>query len=210
MDVNPSNVIHVKGCIQPLVRGTCGQAVPAGAPLVMCMAHLARAWEFCNNRVYEARRDNRSAWDTERSQIVTDLMSEALAEHEQERLQFLEWTANPEVDDPDSVVYYIRFGDRIKIGFSRNLGRRLTAIPHDELLTVEPGARKVEANRHRQFAPLRIIGEWFAAEAPLLEHIEQIKQRHADREKWREKATDAFALCGPEPFYTDTEVLAQL
>lgn len=58
-------------------------------------------------------------------------------------------------------VYFVRFGDRVKIGFSMNVERRLKAIPHDEILAVMPGTFRDESRCHAAFAHLRIIGEWF-------------------------------------------------
>jgi hypothetical protein len=70
------------------------------------------------------------------------------------------------------VVYYIRFGGRIKIGTSANPRQRLAALVHDELLAFEPGGRDVEQRRHRQFGAHRLDRtEWFTADDVLLEHI---------------------------------------
>lgn len=73
----------------------------------------------------------------------------------------------------DPVVYYIRFGDRIKIGTTQNLSSRLASLPHDELLAVERGDRDLEQERHKQFGQYRITrrGEWFTLGPELLEHI---------------------------------------
>ena len=61
-----------------------------------------------------------------------------------------------------NVVYYIRFGDRIKIGTTGNLTGRLMTLPHDELLATEPGGIELEKQRHRQFAADLVAGrEWF-------------------------------------------------
>lgn len=68
-------------------------------------------------------------------------------------------------------VYYLRFADRVKIGFSTNLKSRLQAIPHDEVLATEPGTMRQERERHAQFADLRVTGEWFRYEEPLVSHI---------------------------------------
>lgn len=78
--------------------------------------------------------------------------------------------------DPKALVYYIRFGDRIKIGTTTNLANRLTALPFDEVLAVEPGSHFLERSRHKQFAHLRIKGEWFRAEDELLRFIEGLQQ----------------------------------
>lgn len=76
---------------------------------------------------------------------------------------------------PVATVYYIRFGDRVKIGYTTNLRGRLQAIPHDEVLATEPGDMQHERNRHVQFADLRVIGEWFRYEEPLISHIKSLK-----------------------------------
>jgi len=74
-----------------------------------------------------------------------------------------------------SVVYYLRFADRIKIGTSTRYLARMRELPKDELLVTEPGGDDLERARHRQFAALRIRGEWFRAEAPLLAHIVRLR-----------------------------------
>jgi hypothetical protein len=71
----------------------------------------------------------------------------------------------------DPIVYYMRFGDRIKIGTTTNLRSRLTSVPCDEVLAVEPGSYELERMRHDQFAESRITGEWFGQSEELLSHI---------------------------------------
>lgn len=74
----------------------------------------------------------------------------------------------PRVD----VVYYLRFGDRIKIGTSARPRRRLAAIWHDELLAFELGDRLVERRRHAQFADDRFDRtEWFRRSPALSAHV---------------------------------------
>ncbi len=74
------------------------------------------------------------------------------------------------------VVYYLRAGDRIKIGTSGNPRSRLAALRYDELLAFERGGRALEQQRHSEFAQLRFAGsEWFRAERELLEHVEAVR-----------------------------------
>jgi hypothetical protein len=84
--------------------------------------------------------------------------------------------APPPYREPSPVVYYLRFADRIKIGTTMNLDRRLKMIPHDELLATEPGSFTVETRRHDQFKALRITGEWFRADPRLLSHIASLRK----------------------------------
>lgn len=80
----------------------------------------------------------------------------------------------------DSVVYYMRLGNRVKIGVTSNLARRLEAVRPEELLATEPGDRAIEQARHRQFADLRTHGEWFRLETPLAEFIEALREVEAE------------------------------
>ncbi|MDM4762083.1 GIY-YIG nuclease family protein [Galbitalea sp. SE-J8] len=80
----------------------------------------------------------------------------------------------PDADLPPpriDVVYYVRFGDRVKIGTSANPRQRLAVLPVDELLAFERGARALEQRRHAEFASARLgTSEWFAATRELLAH----------------------------------------
>lgn len=82
----------------------------------------------------------------------------------------------PEDSEGASVVYYMRIGNRVKIGWSRNLTSRLSAINPEELMATEPGSRNLERVRHREFGELRTHGEWFRLEGPLEAHIKKIKK----------------------------------
>lgn len=75
------------------------------------------------------------------------------------------------VASTSSVVYYMRIGNRVKIGYTTNLASRLSTINPEELLVVEPGNRLKEIERHRQFSHLRVHGEWFRLEGSLAIHI---------------------------------------
>lgn len=94
------------------------------------------------------------------------------------------WAASIEATrqpiDGDAVVYYIRFAGRVKIGTTTCLASRLRALPVDELLATEPGGVAVERCRHRQFADVRVVGEWFTFSAALREHIDRLARVGAD------------------------------
>lgn len=74
------------------------------------------------------------------------------------------------------VVYYLQFGDRIKIGTSRNLKERLKSIPHDKMLAVELGGIPTESKRHQQFQKWGLTGEWFEMAPPLMAHIAELQR----------------------------------
>jgi hypothetical protein len=62
----------------------------------------------------------------------------------------------------DGVVYFIRFRDSVKIGFSINFAKRVLAHPCDEILGTIPGTMN---------ADIRIHGEWFHATPDLLDWV---------------------------------------
>lgn len=75
------------------------------------------------------------------------------------------------------VVYYARLGNRMKIGWTSNLPRRMTVIQPEELLATEPGGPDEEAVRHVQFADLHVVGEWFKYQGALVEHVSLLRLR---------------------------------
>lgn len=80
----------------------------------------------------------------------------------------------------EGVVYYLRSGGYIKIGWTSHLAKRMRAYAPDSiLLATEPGTRSDEQHRHRMFAVHRTHGrEWYAMVAPLTQHIERVKAQH--------------------------------
>jgi len=87
--------------------------------------------------------------------------------------------ANPFEIAAGEVVYYMRIGNRVKIGWSTNLPSRLCDINPEELMVTEPGNRILERVRHDQFAELRSHGEWFRLEDRLSAHIEELRRAEA-------------------------------
>lgn len=76
-----------------------------------------------------------------------------------------------------NVIYYLRRASDglIKIGTTRDLPSRMTNLrrEHGEtrLLLTHDGGYDREDEMHEQFAALRVTGEWFRPEAPLLDWI---------------------------------------
>jgi hypothetical protein len=58
-------------------------------------------------------------------------------------------------------VYFIQFGDRVKIGYTANLRRRMVSLPKDRILKVIEGNRHTEGLWHEKWKHLRVTGEWF-------------------------------------------------
>lgn len=78
-----------------------------------------------------------------------------------------------------SVVYYVRIGDYIKIGYTENLTERLKALRVDkaDVMATEPGGREKEKERHQQFAHIRRgRRENFEKTPELLTHIAKVRR----------------------------------
>lgn len=81
------------------------------------------------------------------------------------------------------LVYYLRVGEHVKIGFTAvELRSRLRAYPPGSaLLAAEPGSKALEKQRHAQFRAMKAAGrEWFTPHAALDEHIAQVVAEHGD------------------------------
>lgn len=78
-------------------------------------------------------------------------------------------------------IYYLRLGDRIKIGHTVNLRQRMAAYPPDAvLLAVEPGFRQDEQALHALFQSYRAAGrEWYGAKhQPILDRVAEARTKH--------------------------------
>ena len=130
----------------------CDKLADSNAPVRLCAGHLRDAYLYVHDHLV-AHASN-----------VVELQPKRPAVRHRVR---------------ESVIYYLRFGDRIKIGTTADLTGRLLAIPHDELLATEPGGEQLERMRHAQFADARVRGEWFTASEDLLSHIEMLRKHYA-------------------------------
>jgi hypothetical protein len=96
----------------------------------------------------------------------------------------------PRVD----VVYYLRFGERVKIGTTMNPRQRFAALRHEEVLAFERGARRREQERHAEFAAERAgTSEWFELSARLRAHIDALAGGIDPWDRWRRWVAEATA-----------------
>ncbi len=73
-------------------------------------------------------------------------------------------------------VYFIRGGEHVKIGWSRDIAKRMRQLQGASstrlsLLGCLEGTRETEADLHQRFKRLRRHGEWFAADEKMLAAI---------------------------------------
>lgn len=85
-------------------------------------------------------------------------------------------------DVPPGLIYFVGFGDSVKIGFTTNFPKRLKALQTTlpERLTVYVtmlGTTDAERSLHNQFAPDRLTGEWFRLSDAVLAFIKETRAR---------------------------------
>lgn len=88
--------------------------------------------------------------------------------------------------DRTSWVYFIRGGELIKVGTSKDVEARLASLRTGsplplELVYVMRGSRDLEQCLHGRFESLRSHGEWFHAREPLISFISEMKRREMKR-----------------------------
>jgi hypothetical protein len=142
------------------------------------------SYEFCDTcgikiaRRYKERLD----WEDRQVQLAHDEKRRATEAERARREAASRPPLAESARQEEPVVYYVRLGNHIKIGYSTNLVGRLNALRAEasDVLAIEPGARRLEAQRHEQFKHLRIKTRWenFYPGADLEAHIVEIKATH--------------------------------
>lgn len=113
-----------------------------------------------------------------------------------------EWRHGELIDDElppprVDVVYYLRYADRVKIGTTSNPRQRFAAIWHDDVLAMERGGRRLERDRHTQFADERFDAtEWFAWSKRLHTHVEAVRGGVEPWDAYARWVSEAIALRG--------------
>lgn len=102
------------------------------------------------------------------------LGAQRVAENQRESREHVRGNREP------PVVYYVRIGGYIKIGYTTRLRNRLATLRIDELLAAEPGGSELERQRHREFTAERIDlkRENFRPSPALEAHIAELRALH--------------------------------
>ena len=143
------------------------EAVPKDFPINLCMKHLRIAGEFYTDVKHIL------TFNTRRAQPEKKTVQRYVYKDNPDSLPY------PGQSKDTGIVYYIRFGDMIKIGYSASIETRLSALPWDECLAFEPGSFQLENSRHKKFAQYRMGRgrEWFSDCKPLRDHIEGLRKQ---------------------------------
>lgn len=153
---------QVATCLHPLCDAKVAKHL--SPRMVLCLGHALDLW---------------SAMEDARTSLP------AMSEHEMRRELRQRQAEQKRAEAAKSAaiepgwIYYIRVDERIKIGYSADVRRRMRAYPpHSELLAVHPGTPTLEREIHREFRGHLAQGrEWFRPDAPLMERIEQVVEQ---------------------------------
>lgn len=85
----------------------------------------------------------------------------------------------------DGLVYFVRSGEKVKIGFANDLDSRVRHLQNSaptelEIMGTIAGTKDIERFLHHIFRKRRLHGEWFSLDQPLREFI------HEHARPWRE------------------------
>lgn len=164
---------RVERCTAQLGNGSfCDAASMIDMPFPICRRHAGQVYE----RLGEHLGEEHAARLRTMTDIARNLMTpspERLA-REKRRKEALR---------AQSVVYYVRIGEHVKIGTTTNLKARLSTlrVDPDAVLATEPGGYELERQRHREFATERIgRRENFTPSRRLVHHIKTVRAEHGE------------------------------
>lgn len=140
--------------------GECPRDLVPGSPVRLCGHHLREVYEFAQD-------------------LVTDRWDGAVRDYVSELHNTFTPPAAVKKRPRPGFVYFIRFGNQIKVGFTTNVEQRMRDLPHEEILGVVPGTLEDEAAWHKMLAEYRTVGEWFRAEPEVLDALERVVSAQA-------------------------------
>lgn len=144
---------------RPCIVTMCTQESTKRYPVPFCQEHVLYFWMLVEK---DMREQGITVEDIERRQ------------HEELDRQIKE-----RGDARPGVIYYLEVGDFLKIGYTRDLWRRMREYPPNAvLLAHEEGTPDDERALHKQFAVYLESGrEWFRDVPEIRNHIDQVCAR---------------------------------
>ncbi|MER7814518.1 GIY-YIG nuclease family protein [Streptomyces sp. NPDC096153] len=100
------------------------------------------------------------------------------------------------------IVYFLRNGNRVKIGTSQNLKRRVAALSlrPDDVVRVEHGDQQHERSLHRRFVELRTGDtEWFDLRGDLARYLGEPVEPEAEPDEPAPEPSEPEACVAAEP-----------
>lgn len=153
---------------------------------VQCVAFACTSYvqeQFHARNVYMCQEHALAVWATVQEMIdpeaLRQIAHERTTPHEE---RFPELYEPVPISESAGVVYFIRVGELIKVGFSSDLGQRMRSYPPDaELLACYTGSFAEEQRWHKLLTVHRANRrEWYHPTAEVMAAVEDAKARQAD------------------------------
>lgn len=155
---------HLTACTMQLKSGQfCDAETAEDMPFPICLRHALQVYRRIRQTVAAVERDPAA----QTYYVLQDMEREQRRQQRRKRAR--------------DVVYYVRVGRHIKIGFTTDIRSRMAQYGPDRvLLATEPGDLTTEQERLWQFREYLDHGrEWFLPGESLLAHIESLKAEAA-------------------------------
>lgn len=173
---------------------------------VQCLAFMCTSYvqeQYFAQRVYMCQEHALQVWATVQEMIDPDTLRQIaynrVTPHEE---RYPESYQPVPISECVGVVYFVRVGDLIKVGFSSDLGRRMKAYPPDaELLAYYSASFAEEQRWHKLLTVHRARRrEWYHPTPEVMDAVEQARSRQVDepqqspeQEAHNKKVSDAFS-----------------
>lgn len=167
-------------CVWPDCRDL--QQFAHGVPL--CFDHIDQVYKFASDL----------RWGETFEETITRSRRQRAAEWRRGITAARENKIYETKGDKPGWIYYLHIDDKVKIGYTTDIIRRMRSYPPSSpLLGVHPGTKQLERDMHEQFKGSLIQGrEWFRPDPDLLAHCERVRAEYGDPSKFEYKARDPY------------------
>lgn len=161
-----------RGTHRPCIVQLCNNDSSDRYEVPLCQEHVLAIWVMVDK-------------DMREQGITSD---EVVREHREQDAA----RAKANLDAAPGHIYYLELGEYLKIGYTKDLWRRIHEYPPNAVLLAQhEGTREDEKRLHDQFAAFRDSGrEWYLDVPEIREHIAQIPDGPLVREVRKKRRSD--------------------
>lgn len=158
---------YVDAPSDPCVWPGCNGFKMRGLPI--CVDHAVQVWGVIQDDDEQRSRAQQSRTIQQRYRQYQEATKEAAEQRRRDQIR------ESRKNQP-GWIYFLRWQDQIKIGYTTNIERRLSEYaPGAELVALHPGTPQTERGYHQRFGKHRIGGrEWYRPAQDILDHCERV------------------------------------
>lgn len=157
---------------------------------IQCLAFACTSYvqeQYYEQRVYMCQEHALQVWATVQEMIdpatLRNIAYDRITPHEEKHPELYEPIP---ISESAGVVYFVRIGDLIKVGFSSDVHRRMDAYPPDaELLAYHSGSFADEQRLHKLLTVHRAKRrEWYHPTPEVMKAVEEAKVQQSKDPQW--------------------------